>query len=120
VLTTADVTWRQVAPGAVLAGTGWTALLVLGGWLVSSRISSSEHVYGTFAVVIGLLGWIYLGAQVALLGAVTNVDHAKRLWPRSLRGELTPADREALRRTAEQEERVPPERVDVTFGDEVP
>jgi YihY family inner membrane protein len=117
VLTTADVTWRQVAPGAVIAGAGWTALLALGGWLVSSRISSSAHVYGTFAVVIGLLGWIYLGAQIALVGAVTNVVLAHRLWPRSLRGELTQADRAALRRSAEQEERVPPETIDVTFGD---
>jgi len=117
VLTTATVTWRQVLPGAILAGVGWTALLALGGWLVSSRISSSTHVYGTFAVVIGLLGWIYLGAQIALVGAVTNVVLAHRLWPRSLRGDLTAADRVALRRSAEQEERVPPESVDVTFGD---
>jgi YihY family inner membrane protein len=117
VLTTADVGWRQVAPGAVLGGAGWTALLALGGWIMTNRISSSTHVYGTFAVVIGLLGWIYLGAQIALLGAVTNVVVANRLWPRSLRGELTPADRVALRRSAEQEARVQPETVDVSFGD---
>ena len=94
---------------------GWTALLALGGWIVSRQISSSTHVYGTFAVVIGLLGWIYLGAQIALLGAVANVVISQRLWPRSLRGELTPADRVALRRSAAQEERVQPETVDVSF-----
>jgi YihY family inner membrane protein len=115
VLTTADVTWRQVVPGAVIAGVGWTALLALGGWIVSRQVSSSTHVYGTFAVVIGLLGWIYLGAQIALLGAVANVVISQRLWPRSLRGELTPADRVALRRSAAQEERVQPETVDVSF-----
>ena len=74
-------------------------------------------MYGTFAVVIGLLGWIYLGAQIALYGAVTNVVVSNRLWPRSLRGELTQADRQALRRSAEQEERTPSEAVDVSFGD---
>jgi len=115
VLTTADVTWRQVAPGAVLAGLGWTVLLGVGGWFVSSRISSSTHLYGQFAVVIGLLAWIYLGAQLALLGAVANVVVSNRLWPRSLRGEPTSADRLALRRSAEQEERRPDEDVDVTF-----
>ncbi len=115
VLTTAEVTWRQVVPGALIAGVGWTILLALGGWLVSRQISSSTHVYGTFAVVIGLLGWIYLGAQIALLGAVANVVISQRLWPRSVRGELTPADRVALRRLAEQEERVQPETVDVSF-----
>jgi YihY family inner membrane protein len=115
VLTAADVTWRQVAPGAALAGVGWTALLTFGGWLVSDRISSSTHIYGTFAIVIGLLGWIYLGAQLALFGAVANVVIANHLWPRSLRGELTPADRHALRRSAGQEERRQEESVDVTF-----
>ena len=117
VLTTADVTWRQVAPGALIGGVGWTALVAIGGWLIANRISSS-HVYGTFAIVIGLLGWIYLGAQLALLGAVTNVVLSGRLWPRSLRGELTPADRRALRRSAEQEERTPTESVDVAFEDQ--
>jgi YihY family inner membrane protein len=117
VLTAADVTWRQVAPGAALAGVGWTALLSLGGWLVSDRISSSTHIYGTLAVVIGLLGWIYVGAQLALFAAVANVVIANHLWPRSLRGELTPADRRALRRSAGQEERRQEESVDVTFED---
>ncbi len=115
VLTTAEVTWRQVVPGALIAGVGWTILLALGGWIVSRQVSSSTHVYGTFAVVIGLLGWIYLGAQIALLGAVANVVISRRLWPRSVRGELTPADRVALRRLADQEERVQPETVDVSF-----
>ena len=31
VLTTADVSWADVTPGAILAGIGWTALLSLGG-----------------------------------------------------------------------------------------
>ena len=58
-----------VAPRRAVGGVGWTVLLALGGWIVSRRIASSNQVYGTFAVVIGLLGWIYLGAQIALLGA---------------------------------------------------
>ena len=35
VLTAADLTWRQVLPGACLAGLGWTVLLSLGGWIVA-------------------------------------------------------------------------------------
>lgn len=115
VLTRADVSWRTVAPGAVLAGVGWTLLLALGARIVSGRIASSESMYGSFAVVIGLLGWIYLGAQLALFGAVLNPVLSRRLWPRSLEGELTSADREALRRSALQEERTTEESVDVTF-----
>jgi YihY family inner membrane protein len=116
VLTRADIGWRTVAPGAVLAGIGWTLLLAFGARIVSGRIASSETMYGTFAVVIGLLGWIYLAAQTALLGAVLNPVLSDRLWPRSLTGEPTSADRRALRRSARQEERRPDESVDVTFS----
>ena len=118
VLTVADLTWRQVLPGACVAGSGWTILLSLGGWIVADRVSSSSDVYGTFALVIGLLAWIYLGAQLTLYGAEVNAVQQHRLWPRSLQGELTEADRRALRRSARQEERKEEEIVDVTFGDD--
>ncbi len=116
VLTSASVAWRDVIPGACVAGVGWTALLAAGGWIVGGRLASSSDVYGTFALVIGLLGWIYLGAQLTLLGAVLNVVAAKRLWPRSLQGnDLTDADERALRRSARQEERREDETVTVSF-----
>ena len=119
VLTAAQLTWRQVLPGAAMAGLGWTALLSIGGWLVADRVASSSDVYGTFALVIGLLAWIYLGAQLMLLGAEVNVVREHRLWPRSLQPPLTDADGRALRRSAGQEERVDAEVVDVRFEGEM-
>ena len=117
VLTSASVTWRDVLPGACVTGVAWTGMLAAGGWIVEGRLASSSDVYGTFAIVIGLLGWIYLGAQITLLGAVINVVLAKRLWPRSLQGnDLTEADERALRRSAGQEERREEETVAVAFG----
>ena len=119
VLTVAHVTWSQVLPGAVLAGAGWTALLAVGTWIVSSRLESSSDVYGTFAVVIGLLAWIYLGSQLTLLGAELNAVIARGLWPRSLTGDdLTDADVRALERSARQEERRENEFVNVRFDDD--
>ncbi len=116
VLTSADVTWKQVMPGALIAGVGWTILLAAGGWIVENRLASSSDVYGTYAFVIGMLAWIYLGAQLTLAGAVVNVVRADHLWPRSLQGsELTDADERALRRSAMQEERRPEEKVSVAF-----
>jgi YihY family inner membrane protein len=119
VLTAAHLTWRQVLPGAGMAGLGWTVLLSVGGWLVADRVASSSDVYGTFALVIGLLAWIYLGAQLMLLGAEVNVVRTHRLWPRSLQPPLTEADERALRRSASQEERVDHEMVDVRFEGEM-
>jgi len=81
VLTAADVGWRDVAPGAVLAGIGWTVLLTVGGLIVGNRIASSSDVYGSFALVIGLLAWIYLGAQLTLVAAELNMVWKHRLWP---------------------------------------
>jgi YihY family inner membrane protein len=115
VLTAADVSFRDVAPGAALAGLGWAALLALGGSIVGNRIASSSDTYGSFALVIGLLAWIYLGAQLTLLGAELNVVLRHRLWPRSLQGELTEADERALRRSAAQEHRTDGEVIDVRF-----
>ena len=119
ILTAAGLSWRAVAPGAALAGLAWTVLLAVGGFIVEARVASSSDVYGTFALVIGLLGWIYLGAQITLLGAELNVVLAERLWPRSLQGsDLTDADRRALRRSAGQEERRHEETVSVAFEGE--
>ena len=119
VLPAAGPSWRDVAAGATFAGVAWTVLLALGGFIVEERVASSTDVYGTFALVIGLLGWIYLGAQITLLGAELNVVLAERLWPRSLQGsDLTDADRRALRRSARQEERLHEETVSVAFEDD--
>jgi membrane protein len=116
VLTVASVRWGDVVPGAMLGGITWTVLVAAGGWIVSDRVNSSSAVYGTFAVVIGLLAWIYLGAQVTLVGAELNAVLVRRLWPRSLvGGDVTSADQQALDRAARQEERTEDEIVDVRF-----
>ena len=58
--------------------------------------------YGTFALVIGLLSWIYFAARITLLAAEANVVASRRLWPRSfslvLEQPAIDADRNALRR----------------------
>ncbi|HEY2477848.1 MAG TPA: YhjD/YihY/BrkB family envelope integrity protein [Solirubrobacterales bacterium] len=83
-LTTDTVETRALVPGVVVATIGWEALQVLGGWYISHEVKNASAVYGTFALVIGLLAWIHLGATFVVLGAETNVVRARRLWPRSL------------------------------------
>jgi hypothetical protein len=73
-------------------------------------------VYGYFAVVLGLLSWLYLGSQVVLYAAEVNVVMARRLWPRSLlQPPLTTPDQRALVDLAKQQERRPEESVAVRF-----
>jgi YihY family inner membrane protein len=121
VLTVADVSWRAVLPGALVAAVLWSLLQTLGGYIIGQRLDAASEVYGFFAVVIALLTWLYLGGQITLLCAELNVVLVKRLWPRALRREeLTEADRRALRTLAEAEERREEQQVDVRFREGAP
>jgi hypothetical protein len=118
VLTVRNVPLRQLLPGAVLAALAWALLQWLGGWYVARQLSRASATYGTFALVIGLLSWLYLASTVTLLAAELNVVRARRLWPRSLAPPpLGRPDERALESLAKQEERLPDQRVEVSFGD---
>jgi YihY family inner membrane protein len=119
VLTSHSPSWRDVLPGALVAAVAWEILQTVGGYVVDRQLRHASSTYGVFAIVIGLLSWIYLAANVTLLAAEINVVHARRLWPRSmsLLGEqpLTDGDADALRQRAGVEERRADEDVRVEF-----
>lgn len=117
ILTARDVSWSHVLPGAIVAAVVWQVLHLVGGWYVSNQLQGAGQTYGTFAIVIALLAWLYLGAQITLYAAEINVVKANHLWPRALtKPPLTEADERALARQAKEEERLPPEAVDVDFS----
>jgi YihY family inner membrane protein len=119
VLTSHSPSWRDVLPGAIVAAVSWEVLQAAGGYIVDRQLRHASSTYGVFAIVIGLLSWIYLAANVTLISAEINVVHARRLWPRSLSllGEqaLTDGDAEALRQRAGVEERRTDEDIRVAF-----
>ena len=84
VLTARDLRWREVFPGSVVGGAAWTALQVVGGYVVQHQIRGATQLYGFFGIVLGLLFWIYLAAQTTVYAAEVNVVLNQRLWPRSL------------------------------------
>lgn len=114
-LTTDAIPTRQLWPGIVLAAIGWAILQALGGVYVDHVVRRANQTYGFFAIVIGLLSWLYLGAQMLMYAAEANVVRARGLWPRGLFDPATAADVRALRATARVEERREGERVEVTF-----
>jgi YihY family inner membrane protein len=117
ILTPKQVATRQLVPGAVLAGFAWTLLQLLGTYLISRQLRDTSEIYGFFAIVLGLLWWLYLAAMIAVYTAELNAVLAKRLWPRSLiRPPLTGPDRRALRDEAKAKERLPEQDIDVTFN----
>ena len=114
VLTDRACSWSELLPGALVAAVATYLLQVLGGVYVGRTVRGASRTYGAFAVVIGLLSWIHLQAQVILFAAEFNVVRARRLWPRSLTNDdLTEADRQALTQHAQVEERLPAEDVRV-------
>ena len=102
----------------VLAAVGALALQAAGGWYVEHAVTNASDTYGTFALVIGLLSWFWLGAHLLLLAAEVNVVRHRRLWPRSLGGELEPADRSALRSLAQAARRDERQEILVRFGED--
>ncbi len=77
---------RALLPGIALAAVCWSVLQLVGGYFVSHQIRNATPAYGTFALVLGLLVWIQLGATLTVLSAELNVVRARGLWPRSLLG----------------------------------
>jgi membrane protein len=118
VLTRRRLSWRDVFAGACVGAVAWTILQFFGTFYVSHQVAGAKATYGTFAFVIGLLVWIYLGAQVTLYAAEVNVVRREHLWPRSLTGSpLTEADRRAYGAIAGADQQVDQEDVQVHFDD---
>jgi YihY family inner membrane protein len=116
VLTVSTVPTRALLPGAVLGGLGWSLLQVIGAYLVGHQLRHASQVYGYFASVLGLVSWLFLGAQLTLYAAEANVVWDRRLWPRSIvQPPLTEADKRAFDDIALQGERRPEQSVESTW-----
>lgn len=117
-LTATDLRWRQLLPGAVLGAVLWQLLQALGGLYINHELRHNGPLYGTFALVLGLLAWLYLGAQLTLIAAEVNVVLDRKLWPRTLfSANLLDTDKRALRATALAQNRSADEHIEVRFDE---
>ena len=113
----AAVATRLLWPGAIVGGIAWSVLQAVGGWLVARQLRHTSELYGTFGVVLGLLFFLYLAAQIIVYAAEVNVVRARHLVPRSLAPPpLTEADEAVLTDVVEAEQRRPEQDVDVEVG----
>jgi YihY family inner membrane protein len=111
-----EIPTRDLLPGVIFAAVLWQILQHIGSYYVAHVVRHAHETSGLFAFVLGLLAWLYLGGQVTLIAAEINVVRARRLWPRSFFSQpLLEADMRALRSSAETEERVQEENVEVNF-----
>ncbi|HUF98114.1 MAG TPA: YihY/virulence factor BrkB family protein [Ilumatobacter sp.] len=80
-LTSRDLSWSMVLPGALVAAAVFTLFQFAGTNIMARTLSNAESVYGDFAGLIALMTWISLHALVALVGAELNaaiVERAQR------------------------------------------
>ena len=100
----------------------WQALQLAGALLLGHKLKGATATYGLFALVLGLLAWIYLGAITTVICAEYNAVRARQLWPRGLltpftdNAGLTPADQLACTSYARTERHESFENIDASFG----
>ncbi len=114
-LTDKLISTRELVPGIVIAAVGWELLQAVGGIYIGHVVKGANQTYGTFATVIGLLVWLYLGARIVVYSAEINTVLTRELWPRSIFDPPTPADRRARAALAKIEERDEKQSVEVVF-----
>jgi membrane protein len=115
-LTTAAIPTRCLLVGVAFAAVAWEILQIVGGLYIDHVYRHADATYSQFALVIALLVWLHLGAQLTLYAAEINTVVNRRLWPRSVFGPpAAPADRRTLAALAKVEERHDEEQIDVQF-----
>ena len=119
--TARPLTVRQVLPGALLAAVGWQLLQHFGGIYVEHVINRTEKINGVFAVVLGLIAFLYLASVLAVIAMEVNSVLAYKLYPRSLltiftdNVHLTEGDERAYRLLAQAQRQKGFEDITVTF-----
>lgn len=105
IATAKEVATRDLRLSAILAAVAWQILQFVGGYFVAHAVNSNS-AYGVFGVVLGLLAWFYLQAQLTLYVVELNVVRVRRLWPRSVNPPpLTDADVRSYQLYAEAQQR---------------
>lgn len=121
VTTARHVTYRDVLPGALAAAVLWQLLQSFGAGYVAQVVARSSATNSVFALVLGLLAFLYLTSVSLVLCAEVNVVRVDRLYPRSLLTPftddvtLTAADRRTYTRKAKAERVKGFQRVSVRF-----
>ena len=113
----------KAAPGAFATAVMWQGLQLVGTWYVDRVINGASGMNQTFALVLGLIGLIYVAAVMGVLGIEVNVVLERRLWPRALASlfvdntDLTPADRRAYAGYARSQQHKSIGSIEVSFTD---
>jgi len=116
IATAAEVATRDLRLGAIIAAVGWQLLELFGGYFVGHQLET-HSAYGVFAVVLGLLAWFYVQAQMTLFAVEFDAVRIRKLWPQTIAPPpFTDADLRSYQMYAESGQRRPELRIEVRQG----
>ena len=119
--TARSVSVRDVLPGAIAAALCWQALQTFGSVYVQRVIVRSSATNGVFAVVLGLLAFLYIAAVLVIFCVESNAVRVDKLYPRSVLTPftdnvvLTPGDEAAYTAQAQAQRSKGFEEIEVSF-----
>jgi YihY family inner membrane protein len=123
VATARELSVREVAPGAVAAAVAWQLLQYFGASYVNGVVKHASDTNGVFALVLGLIAFIYAASVAIMFCVEVNVVRVDRLFPRALLGpltdnvELTAGDQRAYTDQAKAQQYKESEHIEVHFDD---
>jgi YihY family inner membrane protein len=118
---TGQHSYRRAAPGGFALAVMWQLLQLIGALYVAEVLVGTTAMTKTFGLVLGLVGFLFIGSVMAVLAMEINVVIARRLFPRALLTpftdavDLTPADRRAYASYARMQRHKGFEHVSVTW-----
>ena len=113
---------RDLLPGALLAAVLFQSLQSFGYTYVARVIRNASETNAVFALVLGMLAYLYVASMIVVLAMELNVVRTERLWPRALltpftdNVDLTEADRKTYGRQAKAQRLKGFETISVRFG----
>ena len=114
---------RDVLPGAVAAAVIWQALQSFGGIYIRYVVGNVSTSNGVFAIVLGLLGFLYVASVLIVICIEINAVRVDHLHPRALltpftdNVELTEGDKNSYTGQAEAQRNKGFQEITVTYED---
>jgi membrane protein len=124
VATARPLSWQQNIRGAIAAAVAWQLLQYFGVSYVGHIVKHSSVSGSVFALVFGLMAWIYLEAVIVVFAVEYNAVRGLELSPRALLTpftddvELTAADEAAYATQAKAQRSKGFQEIDVSFRPE--
>jgi membrane protein len=111
----------DVLPGAIAAALAWQLLQLVGKAFVTHTVKHASATNSVFALVLGLIAFLYVTSLIVVLCAEANAVRVDVLYPRALLTPLTDnvvltaGDERAYTNQAEAQRSKGFEQIDVTF-----